>query len=134
MPIHKILIFSALFTALPTTTYAEWIEIGSGNQGSYNVDLTTIRNSGNTVKMWSLLDYHHPMNIPNIGVALSARMQAEYDCNKEQIRILSLSMHTEHNAQGQLLQASVETKPWGPIPPRTPAENFWKIACGKIKP
>jgi len=46
---------------------AEWVEVSEGDSVTVYADPSTIRKKGNTVKMWSLFDYHTPQQLLSGG-------------------------------------------------------------------
>jgi hypothetical protein len=62
---------------------------------------------------------------------LSSKTLSEYDCKKEQARILNFSWHSEHMGGGQVVHLDSDANEWASIPPHSGVEKLWKIACGK---
>ncbi len=128
------LILIAVLMLTATSAWAYWIPIGNAlPNGGYviYVDPSTIRRSGNMVKMWNLLDYKTAQVIAKSGRHLSQMAQAEYDCKEERVRVLYFSLHSEQMANGEIVYFDNKPGEWSPIPPSTINAEFWKIACGK---
>lgn len=94
---------------------------------------STIRRKGNLVRMWRLTDY-------KIGQAndgnfyLSAMSQVEFDCADNRLRVLAITVFTEHMGKGKKVGSepfAYSYAKWKPVLPGTVGEGGWKIACGK---
>lgn len=122
----KILI-AVLLAAFSTSVMAEWTEV---DDGTY-VDLSTIRKSGDKVKMWDLLDYKVVQTVGNIRY-LSHSEQDEYYCKEETRRVLALIAYSKNMGAGEVVHASgaMHEEP-RPIPPGSMIEGIFKVACGK---
>jgi len=78
----------ALILALCTTnTMAEWVHVGGDDRFTLYSDPTSINKSGSIVKMFRLTDFK-TVQISDDQHYLSTERQDEYDCVKEQRRII----------------------------------------------
>jgi hypothetical protein len=75
---------------------ATWIAVDSNKKLTAYVDTATIRRAGSIVKIWNLLDLKTAVGPGSNEPYLSVKVQTEYDCTGEQVRILSF---TECNVQ-----------------------------------
>ena len=73
------LLIAALLAVFSTNVMAEWTEVGGNDDRTTYADLSTIRKSGDKVKMWDLLDHKVAMTVGNTRY-LSMTSQHEYDC------------------------------------------------------
>ena len=126
-------ILMLMLAAMSTGAMAEWVAIGSGEDyaSTEYVDSTTIRRSGDMVKMWSLSDYKSPQKNRGLASSLSSKGQYEYDCKEERVRLLFATEHKKNMGAGDIVKTFAETSPWVPAPPGSIAEALWKVACGK---
>jgi hypothetical protein len=125
-----------LLAVVSSNAIAEWVKVtpdtDNNTQISY-ADPATIRKKGNMVKMWGLIDYK-AARIDFTGMTyMSLQEQSEYDCEEDQVRILYFSFHSENMGRGKLLFSNSDPQKWQPAPPGSPADEMWKIACGKRK-
>ena len=126
------IVLMLMLLALSNGVMAEWVKVADvmlGKGASY-VDATTIRRSGNTVKMWSLTDLESAQVIDGQPY-LSQKSRYEYDCMKNQVRLISISRHSGNMGAGNLIASDDDVGKWISIPPYSLFEYLWKIACGK---
>ena len=112
---------------------AEWTRVSDIDQFVQYVDIATIRRNGNLVKMWDLMDNKTVQTSPSTGkYYLSSKMQQEYDCKGEKVRILAFTNFSGKMGKGNVVYADGNVRAeWEPIEPGSIGETLWKIACGK---
>jgi hypothetical protein len=129
------LILMMLMTVVSNSAMAEWVMVGGSEDGMFAyADPATIRNIGNKVKMWIIYDYKTAQADPFGGGKpyRSTKIQHEYDCEGEQIRVLAASLHTGNMGKGDMIYSEVNpSSPWQPIFLGSMSEARWKVACGK---
>jgi len=128
---HKIILV-ILLAIVSSSAMAEWVRIGTTNKSTVYADPTTIRKSGNKVKMWVLYDFNSVKGVSGEKY-LSSKTQAGYDCMEEQEKILYYSWHSKNMGRGDVFWS--KNKPnldWTPVIPGSMRKPFWKIACGKL--
>jgi len=126
------IILVILLAVMSSSVMAEWVEIGVTDNGTFYVDPTTIRKSGNKVKMWMLLDLNSVKESAAGIKFLSTKNQDEYDCKEEQYRTLYFSWHSENMGRGIVVYSNNEpNKNLSPFPPEDINESLWEFACGK---
>lgn len=119
-----------LLAVVSSSAMAEWVNYGNNEVMTGYADPSTIRKSGNRVKMWTLSDLHNPKELAGVQF-LSMKGQYEYDCKKEQLRPLHLTFHTESMGRGEVISKVDSNTKWEPVPPKSIAEDFLKVACLK---
>jgi hypothetical protein len=75
-----------------TSAWAEWTEIGRTGDGTIYIDYATIRRSGNLANVWWLTDFAKP--------SWSQKYQGQYDCERQQSRVLAFSRFTGRTTLG----------------------------------
>ena len=97
---HKSILMIIL-AVVSNSAMAEWVWVGKseGNFTTY-VDPTTIRKSGNKVKLWRLTDYKMAIKFTN-GQYLSTKSQMQHDCMEEQFRMLYVTVYSENMGLGE---------------------------------
>lgn len=110
---------------------AEWLEIGINSGETQYVDASTIRYDGSMVKAWTLIDSKIPKRVQQDEAHLSMKIQEEYDCGKEQFRVLSSSTHSANMGQGRVIAFSINPTEWVGIPPDSFAALKSNLLCGK---
>lgn len=130
------LFIAALLAVFSTSAMAEWTSVG-GNDTTVNyADRSTIRKSGNKVKMWDLIDFKVvkiSKNDENDDVHyLSMATQFEYDCKEETAKILTFNWYSKNMGAGEVVNFSgaLHEEPV-PISPSSIIEVLFKLACGK---
>jgi len=129
---HKVILM-ILLAVVSSGSRAEWVEIGETEEKDLTVyaDPTTIRKTGNTVKMWSLDDYKSVRNTLGL-MNLSSRSLNEYDCKEKQVTMHFLYVHSGNMGRGEAVQINGEYCCWwSHVSPESMGEILWKFACGK---
>jgi len=91
-------------------------------------DPTTIRKSGNKVKIWSLDDFK---TVQKVGGHMSTKIQDEYDYKKKQSRGLYVSFHSENMSGGRVVYTIDYPNKWQTVPHGGMEETLWELAYGK---
>ena len=128
----KKFLLTLVLCVINNSVMAQWSAIATATGKIYYTNPSTIRKSGNKVKIWSLIDYNLVQEISANTKFLSQKSQQEYDCKEEQRRTLYFSWHSENMGKGDVIYT--DNKPdneWSPIPPESTDEILWKFACGK---
>jgi Surface-adhesin protein E len=128
----KRLLMATCLVLASGTAYGEWELITESRSGGVKVyvDYSTIRQKGNLVKMWNILDYQIPQPERRKAV-LSSKAQREYDCAEERIRILGGTSFAGHMGSGEVVERGGETEIWMPVAQGTLGEALWVAACKK---
>ena len=127
----SVLLFHFAGTVLAVEIPKGWTRIGGGDSSTVYVDLTTIRRSGNMVKMWSLNDFKSVQDIGHGRPFMSLTSQNEYDCKEERSRQLYFTSHTEKMGNGAIAFSSTEITKWYPVPPAGGLRVSWDLVCNK---
>ena len=127
----KILI-AALLAVFSTSVMAEWTEVGGNDDQTTYADLSTIRKSGDKVKMWDLLNYKVAKTSAAGKLVLSSVDQDEYDCKEEIRRPLAIIWYSKNMGDGEVVYTSgAMHEEFRPIAPGSIANTLFKLACGK---
>jgi len=121
-----------MLMAVSAGAMAEWTKIGGTDDFDEYADLSTIRKSGNTAKMWELRDFKKAQTSTSNGKSyLSDMTRREYDCNEEKYNLLSLYQYSGNMRNGDIvLSGENSDSRWTSIPPGSMVETTFKIACG----
>ena len=127
----KKLFLTLMLVIVSSSAMAEWILVGGNDKFTLYSDPASISKSDNTVKMLRLTDFRTAQRIDS-KYYLSTLRQDEYDCVKEQHRIIYANAYTESMGEGNVVM-KVVNKPddWKLIPPGSQGEAVWKFACRK---
>ena len=125
------LLVAALLAVFSTSVMAEWTEVGGNDTKTTYADLSTIRKSGDRVKIWSLFDFIVVQTV-NGKRFLSTAVQYEYDCKEEISRKLAFNVYSKNMGAGEVVHTSgaIHEEPH-PIPPGSIENSLFKVACGK---
>ena len=107
---------------------AEWVfvaETDKENFSTFYADPTTIRRSGNNVKMWVLDDF----STLKLDSLISIRSKNEYACKEKQWRVLFIAFYSEHMGGGETNLFRNERNEWEPLSPDSMAGVLLKFAC-----
>ncbi len=116
-----------------TKIKAEWVPIDTGNNGAFTgyADLSTIRKTGNKVKMSNLWDYKNVQEISG-SKYLSMEEEWEYDCKQDQMKLLNFSWFRDSMGKGNAWAISFDSSPseWRRVMPNGMGESLLRVACG----
>jgi hypothetical protein len=127
------IILMLLLAVVSSSAMAEWVVIGDDDKEITYVDTDNVRKAGNKLKAWFLTDnkmsgYKTLDDIPY----MSTKSQHEFDCIKEQTRVLYHAYHSKNMAEGEIVKIGTEpNRTWGPVSPDGVERFWWKFACGK---
>lgn len=107
--------------------WAEWVRVYETSSANFYYDPATVRKLGNSRIVWVLMD----SKVRGPGGLLSVRSREEYDCHKENFRMLNISSHSGGMATGETIQIDMEPSRWSEIPPNTSVEVKLKIVCAQ---
>ena len=115
------------------TAGAEWVPLsGYGDPAlALYAARSTIRRSGNLVRMWDGYDFKTPRVFGGKQV-MSLKNQMEYDCRSARSRLLSTTGFSDHMGKGSIVASeSISSPVWEPIARGggSPAEALAKVAC-----
>lgn len=122
-----------MLMAVSAGAIAEWTKIGATSDGEFDnyADLSTIRKSGNTAKMWTLRNFKKAETAANGKSYLSSMTRSEYDCNEEKFRLLSIHFYSSNMRNGDIVNGlDTEENQWHSILPESISATEFKIACG----
>ena len=126
------LLIAALLAVFSTSVMAKWTEVGGSDTSTAYADFSTIRKSGDKVKMWNLMDFKVTQTGGNGERYLSDAGQYEYDCKEETSRSLIFIWYSKNMGAGDVVWQSGNTHAeFQPIPPGSTGGTFFKLACGK---
>lgn len=116
---------------VPRSNLSEWTVANQNEAATIYADTATIRRAGSMAYMWDLTDFRAGRVLGGDKLSLSLRKEQEYDCSKQQARILYISWHSGNMGRGQLLGSDRNPGDWRPILLGTVFERLWKTACEK---
>jgi hypothetical protein len=120
--------FAFLLLLLTAPAWAGWTAVSQDSAGATYADPDTIVHTGDTARMWWLLDYSAFQRMVEVGY-YSQRTHAEYDCAQPRSRVLNLSLRAEHMGEGKAIYSDESPHEWEPVEPGTTAEKLRAIAC-----
>jgi hypothetical protein len=129
----KKLSLALILAIVSSGVMAEWENVGAGSGNAFTVyvDRATIRNLGQTVKMWYLVDQKTVQKLSLIEPFLSSKLHVEYDCNAEKYRTVYFLHYSKKMGAGKVVHTANDVQDWAPIPPGSVIELLSKIACGR---
>lgn len=131
-------IFMLLSAFVGCSAAAEWVRVGSNDTANLIIyaNPDSIHRAGNKVSMWNLLDFTAAQRSPGstnfLGTTyLSVKAHHEYDCEKEQQRILAYYWYSKNMGNGNVVFSDETIDEWIPVHPYSTKEILLKYACGK---
>lgn len=109
---------------------AAWTAVGETDNYITYADLTTIKRSGNMVKIWALMDFKDREALVE-GSYHSAKVLYEFNCEEERSRYLSFSWFFGKMGKGAVVYASNDVGEWRHLVPDSVNETLWEYACIK---
>jgi len=110
--------------------YAKWSVVDGRESFVIYADTATIRRSGNIAQMWDMSDARTGKTLGGVKQSVSSKMEREYDCSKQQIRMLYVSWHSGNMGGGDIVGSDATPGVWQPTMLGTIGERLWKIAWG----
>jgi len=111
-----------------SSAMAGWVQVNDTGRFITFADPATISKSGDTVKMWDLLDYRQTREVEGVRY-LSQRSESEYDCKRARTRPLVLFLHVGMMGSGETVFTSETPDPWQRVEPGTVNDVLMKYAC-----
>jgi len=121
-----------MFLAIVSSSaMAEWVYANEAIDRKFYINLDSIRQSGNTVKMWILGDFNEVMKMNGVDNHLSYKSQFEYKCEEKQKRVIYQVLYSGNMGKGNIVYTFDEPNKWTPVIPDSAGEYHLEIACGK---
>ena len=113
--------------------YAEWVDVGGKAENGLTVytvyiDTESIHRNGDIVTLWALFDYRTIQSIVG-GPWLSSKTRREYDCVKEQARLVGYMTFTGNMGSGEAVYSNSTQGAWEPIAAESIDRKVWDVAC-----
>ena len=121
----------ARINAAAATAGADWVTMGSHtNNGGIDISAarSTIRRSGNLVKMWDMFDYKTAQVFEGKRF-LSTKQEHEYNCKDGRLRNLSATAFTGHMGNGTVVESGDVPGPWQSASSGGVLDALRKFAC-----
>jgi hypothetical protein len=113
-----------------TSARAEWTQVSESDDLTFYVDFSTIRRSGNLVKVWQMVDFKTAQSA--LGrTFLSSKSQGQFDCQEEQYRIVAVLFYSKNMGAGEVVHSASDPRKWAPVVPQSNGETLFKIVCDK---
>ena len=122
----------ALLVLSSGPAYAEWVDIGITTHDGATVyfDPDTIRRNGDRVKMWELDDFKTIQTVASYSY-LSSKVQREFDCTEERMRVLEGTTFSGNMGNGQVVYAHSDENKWQSVELERSGKALWIVACNK---
>ena len=119
----------ALLMLITSPAWAGWELVAKNADGvQFFIDFQTIRKEGKRVKVWQLTNLSSPIVSKGIEI-FSLRARYEFDCNKEQIRMLTITAFSDIHAEGKVLKNQEGDLNWDDIAPETVTWAVLQSVC-----
>lgn len=117
-----------LLALISNSAMAKWIYVAGDNSfNKYYFDISTLKRTGNIVRVWTLTDRKS-----DVDGELSSKILLEFDCKLELDRFISGTAYKGSMGGGGVSQSYNKVGNWDPIVPDTVSETTFKYACGKL--
>jgi len=125
-----VMLLLAAASSSAAADWSKWEMVDRTESFIVYADVATIRRSGNLVRMWDLSDAKTGKALAVVKQSRSFRAEREYDCARQQLRMLYISWHSGNMGEGSILGSNATAGNWQPALVGTIGERLWKIACG----
>jgi hypothetical protein len=126
----KILLIVPFF--ITELAYGEWTKITTSSDANVYIEESTVRRSGDKVKVWNLFDFKVEQVVSGRRFH-SARSMMEYDCVGENERLLSHSFHSLKMGLGNTVHTESAVGNWEPVSPTSIGRSLFDHLCQKDK-
>lgn len=137
---HKVILMM-LFAAMSSSATATWTKIvdakdntNGPNQGSLFsvfVDLDTMHNFNDSIKVWELYNYQSVQKGNGNSSYLSLKVHTEYDCSGERSREHYVAIFSKNMGKGKRGGEKEYVHNWTLLEPDTVGRRLWELTCGK---
>jgi len=122
------IILITMMVLLSNLAEAAWTKVTANEEATIYTDLSTVQKSGDTLKIWELMD----LNKNKAGEGfLSSKSLDEIDCKMNRSRVVSYAMYSENMAGGKVVRSSDALHAWLPINDGGVAAFLSMSACKK---
>lgn len=94
----KKLFLTIFLFGLSLQSYADWTLVDTDNNNQYYVDLTQIKKEGKTIKVPAYINH---MQMTKDIPYLSEGLMMEFDCKRNQLRIVFIAPYKTHDLEGE---------------------------------
>lgn len=108
---------------------ANWSYADVSEDAMFYVDKSTIRKTGDMVKMWVLLNFNNKLKHGKTS-GRSSMSQDEFDCKEEQMRERYSARYSGDMGGGDVISSISTPSGWQPVGPGSVGKTLWNIACG----
>ena len=123
-----------LFLVLIFTTYsihAKWLLVAGSEEAKFYVEINSIKQTGNLVTYWELLDYPSMQTFNNLNY-YSVKQKYETNCNTEDSALLYSNFYSENMGSGKSVYGlKQEHKNFEPNIPDSLGYTIFKFVCKK---
>jgi hypothetical protein len=109
---------------------AKWSVVDNREAFTIYAETGTIRRAGNIAQMWDMSDAKAGRVLGGIKKSVSSKMEREYDCSRQQMRMLYVSWHSANMGGGEIVGSDATPGSWQPTMLGTIGDRLWRIACG----
>jgi hypothetical protein len=126
----KLLLFLIL-TCTTLNVHAKWVLAAVNDEAKFYIETNSIKQTGNSVTYWELLDYSSSQTWNNINY-YSVKQKYETNCNAEESAVLYLSYYSENMGLGKsVYSVKLQQKDFQPNIPDTSGHAIYKLVCSK---
>lgn len=122
-------LFILAIITLPLVAKAGWTQLAADEVAREFVNLETVEQEGNIVRMWNMSDFNAPQPVGNGRTYLSSRVFQAYDCLSKKKQIETLIHYRNPMGQGQLVFYDKTPGGWRAVAPGSLGEVHLNAAC-----
>jgi hypothetical protein len=120
----------AILATISQMACAEWIKHGANEWEIVYYDSAISNPDNGKVRLWILFDFKKPkLGVVNGKTPLSSKVNDEFDCRREMMRMLFYSLHAKNMGKGDVIHIDTRPTEWAPIPPDTIVRDMYYLSC-----
>jgi hypothetical protein len=124
----KRLLFITLLSLTGFSAKAEWVLANVSNAGNAYVDPTSIKRTGNIVRVWELVDYAKPQVVAGMAYQ-SDRVLRQYDCVEKTSQLLQIATFSGKMLAGEVVITDTKAYPPAFVAPGSNGDVLLNFAC-----
>jgi hypothetical protein len=126
----SLMLLLATVSSSAAAQWGKWFLVDQSQTFVIYAHIATIRKAGNMAQMWDLSDAKTGQTLGGVRQSRSFTIEREYDCSKQQVRVLYVAWYPEQMGEGKIVGSESNPGNWQPALLGTIGERLWKIACG----
>ncbi len=119
-----------LLVTFSQIVFAEWVKHGANEGMVVYYDPSVFYSGNGNVRLWIMFDFKkQKLGVVNGKTPLSSKVNDEFDCRREMMRMVFYSLHDKNMGKGEVIHIDVRPTEWAPIPPDGVLKDMYALYC-----